>query len=74
MLGAMFLRGFKEVIAIAVVIVVVYLVLNVIVLGSGLGLSRSFIHGWCQTGITQCYAATGTWHTRVVAAACGPRC
>ena len=36
LLGAMFLRGFKEVIAIAVVIVAVYLVLNVIVLVSGM--------------------------------------
>jgi hypothetical protein len=35
-LGAMFLRGFREVIAIAVTIVAVYLVLNVIVIGSGL--------------------------------------
>src|SRR4051794_30507125 len=35
-LGAMFLRGFKEVIMIAVVIVAVYLALNVIVLVSGL--------------------------------------
>ena len=37
MMGAMFLRGFREVIAIAVIIVAVYLVLNVIVIGSGLG-------------------------------------
>jgi hypothetical protein len=36
MLGAMFLRGFREVIAVAVVIVGVYLVLNIIVLASGL--------------------------------------
>jgi hypothetical protein len=36
MLGAMFLRGFREVIAVAVVIVGIYLVLNVIVLASGL--------------------------------------
>ncbi|MGD9635581.1 MAG: amino acid transporter, partial [Pirellulales bacterium] len=35
-LGAMFLRGFKEVIAIAVTIVTVYLTLNLIVIGSGL--------------------------------------
>jgi hypothetical protein len=37
LLGAMFLRGFREVIAVAVVIVGVYLTLNVIVIGSGLG-------------------------------------
>jgi hypothetical protein len=36
LLGGMFLRGFKEVIAIAVVIVGVYLVLNIFVLGSGM--------------------------------------
>jgi hypothetical protein len=35
-LGAMFLRGFKEVIGLAVVIVGIYLVLNVIVIGSGI--------------------------------------
>jgi len=35
-LGAMFLRGFSEVIGLAVIIVGVYLVLNLIVLGSGL--------------------------------------
>lgn len=36
MLGASFMRGFKEVIGLAVTIVVVYLLLNVIVIGSGL--------------------------------------
>ncbi len=36
LLGAMFLRGFGEVIVVAIVIVAVYLVLNVIVIGSGL--------------------------------------
>jgi hypothetical protein len=36
LLGAMFLRGFREVIAIAVVIVAVYLTLNLFVIGSGL--------------------------------------
>jgi hypothetical protein len=36
-LGAMFLRGFHEVIAVAVLIVGVYLLLNVFVIGSGLG-------------------------------------
>lgn len=35
-LGAMFLRGFREVIGVAVIIVAVYLVLNIIVIGSGL--------------------------------------
>ena len=37
MLGAMFLRGFKEVIGLAVVIVAVFLFLNVVVIGSCLG-------------------------------------
>jgi hypothetical protein len=36
MLGAMFLRGFREVIAVAVVIVGVYLVLNLIIIVSGI--------------------------------------
>jgi hypothetical protein len=36
LLGGMFLRGFKEVIAVAVVIVGAYLLLNVFVLGSGM--------------------------------------
>lgn len=36
LLGAVFLKGFKEAIGIAVVIVVVYLLLNVIVIGFGL--------------------------------------
>lgn len=35
LLGAMFLRGFKEVIGLAVVLVGVYLILNAIVVGSG---------------------------------------
>ena len=36
LLGAVFLRGFKEAIGIAVVVVAVYLLLNVIVIGVGL--------------------------------------
>ncbi len=36
LLGAMFMRGFREVIGIAVVLVGIYLLLNVIVIGSGL--------------------------------------
>lgn len=36
LLGAMFMRGFKEVIGLAVVLVAVYLVLNAIVLGAGI--------------------------------------
>jgi hypothetical protein len=37
LLGAMFLRGFREVIAVAVVIVGVYMLLNAIILVSGIG-------------------------------------
>jgi amino acid permease len=36
LLGAMFLRGFREVIGLAVIIVGVYLVLNALIIGSGL--------------------------------------
>jgi hypothetical protein len=61
MLGAMFLRGFREVIAIAVVIVGVYLVLNVLVIGSGLVYlvahpSRAV--DWFQA------IGSGDWHMR----------
>lgn len=38
LLGAVFLRGFKEAIGIAVVLVVVYIGLNLVVIGHGLGL------------------------------------
>ncbi len=49
MLGAMFMRGFKEVIGTAVVIVAVYLVLNVIVLGAGVAFlveNPQHFHDW----------------------------
>jgi hypothetical protein len=58
-LGAMFLRGFKEVIAIAVVIVAVYLALNVIVLVSGLtyvAFHPSVIAAWWNSVLS------GNWH------------
>jgi len=59
LLGAMFLRGFREVIAVAVAIVAVYLVLNLIVLTSGLVYLAAHlerIHAW--------YAAVleGNWY------------
>jgi len=59
MLGAMFLRGFREVIAIAVVIVGVYLLLNLIVIGSGVSylvfhLSR--VSAWWEAVVG------GQWH------------
>src|SRR5437868_10925677 len=59
LLGAMFLRGFKEVIAIAVVIVGFYLVLNVIVLASGI-VYLAF-HPWL---VSEWYQAvlSGHWH------------
>jgi hypothetical protein len=59
LLGAMFLRGFKEVIAIAVVIVTVYLVLNVIVLVSGLtylAFHWSYVTSWYHSVVS------GDWH------------
>jgi hypothetical protein len=60
MLMAMFLRGFREVIAVAVVLVGVYLVLNVIVIGSGLGYLAahpSRFLAWYQN------LQTGNWYT-----------
>lgn len=59
LLGAMFLRGFKEVIAIAVAIVGVYLVLNVIVLTSGLAyliFHPGLIADWYRNVLA------GNWH------------
>jgi hypothetical protein len=59
LLGAMFMRGFREVIAIAVVIVGVYLVLNLLVLASALGYLLAHptrIATWYQ-GVM-----TGDWH------------
>ena len=58
-LGATFMRGFKEVIGLAVVIVTVYLVLNTIVIGSGLAfLSRhpEAIESWWHQ------VQMGQWH------------
>lgn len=59
LLGGMFLRGFKEVIAIAVVIVGVYLVLNVIVLASGMAylvFHSSLVSKWWASVLS------GDWH------------
>ena len=59
MLGAMFLRGFKEVIAVAVFIVGFYLLLNVIVIGSGLVylvFHWSWVQSWYQSVVA------GDWH------------
>jgi hypothetical protein len=73
-LGAMFLRGFREVIAVAVVIVGVYLLLNLIVLGSGLTY-LVFHPGRFVAWYTN--VETGNWYTTeggtgwlAVAAAC----
>jgi hypothetical protein len=55
LLGGLFLRGFREVIAIAVVIVAVYLVLNLFVVGSGLVYllaHPSFVRDWYENVIT----------------------
>jgi hypothetical protein len=59
LLGGMFLRGFKEVIAIAVLIVAVYLLLNLIVIGSGLTylvFHSDRIASWYQSVLA------GDWH------------
>ncbi len=59
LLGAMFLRGFREVIAVAVVIVAVYLVLNVLVIGSGLTYLIAHpgrLVAWWQA------VTSGNWH------------
>jgi hypothetical protein len=59
MLGGMFLRGFKEVIAVAVVIVGIYLLLNVIVIGSGityLVFHPARVHAWYEAIVA------GEWH------------
>jgi hypothetical protein len=50
-LGAVFMRGFSEVIGVAVVIVFVYLALNVVVIGKGLSLiwaHPELLPGWRQ--------------------------
>jgi hypothetical protein len=60
MLGAMFLRGFREVIAVAVVIVGVYLLLNALVLTSSLSyliFHPSKIAVWFQN------VGAGNWYT-----------
>jgi hypothetical protein len=59
MLGAMFLRGFNEVIYLAVGLVAVYLVLNAIIIGSGLYYCLThpvLISTWWQQ------VQTGNWH------------
>lgn len=59
LLGGMFLRGFKEVIAMAVIIVGVYLALNLIVLISGvvyLAFHPSLVVNWYAS------VASGDWH------------
>jgi hypothetical protein len=61
LLGGMFLRGFKEVIAVAVVIVAVYLTLNIIILASGLSylvFHPSVVAEWYRSVLA------GDWHMR----------
>jgi hypothetical protein len=61
LLGASFMRGFKEVISLAAVIVGVYLLLNAIVIGSGLfQLATHPVHleKWLHA------VTTGEWHIR----------
>src|SRR3989304_1031997 len=59
LLGAMFLRGFREVIVVAVLLVAIYLVLNVIVIGSGLYYLVNH-----PERLSQWYASvqSGDWH------------
>ena len=72
LLGGMFLRGFKEVIAIAVVIVGVYLTLNVIVLVSGV--SYLAFHPSRVAIVVSLGAERRLAHAAYRAAAClGPR-
>jgi hypothetical protein len=59
LLGAMFLRGFNEVIYLAVVLVAVYLFLNLIIIGSGLcylATHSELIANWWQQ------VKSGNWH------------
>ena len=59
MLGAMFMRGFREVIILAVVIVGVFLFLNLIVIGGGL------LHLATHTGLIETWwgrVVSGDWH------------
>ena len=58
-LGALFLRGFREVIGMAVIIVGTYLALNAIVIGAGLGylaLHPARFHEWYH------HLLSGDWH------------
>ncbi len=59
LLGAMFLRGFREVIGLATVIVVVYLALNAIVIGLGLRYLFDHPEKWADW-VAQVKA--GQWH------------
>src|SRR5437867_1431912 len=61
LLGATFMRGFKEVIGLAVVIVFVYLVLNTVVVGSALVYLAEHpqrFAAWTESLIS----ADGEWH------------
>ncbi|OWK37986.1 amino acid transporter [Fimbriiglobus ruber] len=59
MLGAMFLRGFREVIGLAVTLVAIYLALNVVVIGAGLTYLAGhphLTHEWLAN------VESGNWH------------
>ncbi len=64
-LGAMFLRGFREVIGVAVVIVGVYLVLNAIVIGAGLSYllnhPQHITQWWDQVQMGNWYLHEAPW-------------
>ena len=59
LLGAMFMRGFREVIGLAAIIVIVYLALNAVVIGAGLVYLSEHSHlltEWANN------VASGNWH------------
>jgi hypothetical protein len=61
-LGAMFMRGFREVIGLAVVLVAVYLALNAVIIGSGLVYLLEHpqrLESWYQKVFVE-----GEWHLR----------
>ncbi len=63
-LGAMFMRGFREVIGLAVVIVAAYLVLNAIIIGSGLVYLTNHperLNDWLQNVPGQAVALVPDW-------------
>jgi len=67
-LGAMFLRGFKEVLGVAVVIVGIYLVLNAIIIGSGvaylLNHPHHIAHWWNEVELGRWHLHEAPWQSK----------